>query len=81
MFFVASDGSHGKELWVSDGSLTGTGMVADICPGTMGSDPKGLTDVRGTLFFSADDGSRGKELWALPVFSYRVHLPVVVRNW
>ena len=40
-------------------------MVADIAPGSVGSDPNNLTEVDGTLFFSAEEPIRGRELWAL----------------
>ena len=36
LFFVASDGVHGFELWRSDGTESGTEMVADLLPGTAG---------------------------------------------
>ena len=62
LFFTANDGSHGYELWTSDGSAAGTIRVADINQGPDGSNPEELTDVGGTLFFSATDGS-GVELW------------------
>ena len=63
-FFAASDPEHGLELWFSDGTDPGTGMVADIAPGPVGSNPHALTAVNGTLFFVADDGVHGHELWA-----------------
>ncbi len=63
-FFAASDPEHGLELWVSDGTDPGTGMVADIAPGPVGSNPHDITAVNGTLFFVADDGIHGHELWA-----------------
>ena len=31
-FFAANDGIHGTELWVSDGTATGTRLVKDIRP-------------------------------------------------
>ncbi|MEI9909084.1 MAG: hypothetical protein WDO71_05100 [Bacteroidota bacterium] len=31
-FFVAGDSEHGYELWKSDGSIAGTGIVKDITP-------------------------------------------------
>ena len=37
VFFVASDGVHGTELWRTDGTAAGTAMVADITPGQAGS--------------------------------------------
>jgi ELWxxDGT repeat protein len=57
-YFSATDGTHGFQLWRSDGTASGTQMVKDI-PGNFGSGgsyPGNLTNVGGTLFFAATDG-------------------------
>jgi ELWxxDGT repeat protein len=63
LFFTAKDGSHGDELWRSDGTAAGTRLVRDINPGGDYSFPEALTNLGGTLYFSADDGTHGQELW------------------
>jgi ELWxxDGT repeat protein len=53
----------GDELWRSDGTAAGTGLVADLNPGPGSSDPYALTDVAGTLFFTAYTPAFGREIW------------------
>ena len=74
MFFQANDGTHGAELWQSNGTAAGTRMVADINPNDAGQNPGSypfhFVNVNGTLFFQATDGSTGVEPWVLGPLPY-----------
>jgi ELWxxDGT repeat protein len=63
-YFAGSDGTHGVEPWVSDGTPAGTRLVRDLCPGICGSDPFFPSRFAGRLLFSAKDDVNGRELWS-----------------
>jgi len=64
LYFSATDGTNGFELWKSDGTANGTMMVKDIYNGYSNSYPDQLTAVGNTLYFQATgDFANGSELW------------------
>lgn len=74
LYFVADDGEHGSEIWVTDGTPEGTQLFKDIFPDFDGSFPRDLTAVGDSLFFTAELASDepneeeffdslGRQLW------------------
>jgi LPXTG-site transpeptidase (sortase) family protein len=67
MFFSATDGVYGAELYKSDPpyKFYSTYRIADINPGSRGSDPDYFTAIGTTLFFAATTAEFGRELWKI----------------
>src|SRR5215218_8227341 len=65
LYFTASDGKHGVELWKRDGTRSGTKLVKSINPSSASkaSDIGNLVALRKRIYFSANDGKHGLELW------------------
>ena len=63
VYFQATHPGVGTELLRTNGTAAGTTVVADICPGSDGSNATGFVTMGGQLYFSADDCSNGRELW------------------
>jgi ELWxxDGT repeat protein len=55
--FLADDNGSGVELWISDGTESGTHMVRDIQHGTVDSQPDQLQSVNGHLVFTGQKDS------------------------
>ena len=62
VFFVADDGQHGRELWISDGTTDGTRLVRDIRRGPESSAISQLTPAGNRVFFTALNED-GREVW------------------
>ncbi len=52
--FVALHPALGRELWVTDGTALGTGLLHDIYPGDYPSTPRNLTRLGNRIVFSAE---------------------------
>ncbi|WP_298195168.1 ELWxxDGT repeat protein [Novosphingobium sp.] len=64
--FTATDSTNGKELWITDGTTTGTKLLKDIFPGFTSSNPSNFVVLaNGKVLFSAaaDNVNTGVELW------------------
>jgi ELWxxDGT repeat protein len=63
LFFFAADGISGTELWVSNGSTTGTRLVKDLLPGREDGSPiLGMIASSDKIFFPAYLPGMGLEL-------------------
>ncbi len=65
VYFSGQD-ANGREPWVTDGTVVGTHAVADISPGSTGSDPADFVQLGTKILFTANDGSHGRELFVMP---------------
>jgi ELWxxDGT repeat protein len=67
LLFSATNGTTtgltGNELYKTDGTVAGTGLLKDISTGTGSSNPRNFTEQGGYLYFSAADATNGNELW------------------
>ena len=67
LYFLANDGVHGQEVWMTDGTDPGTQLLVDVGPGSNGLRgffSSALVEAGGSLYFVADDGVNGDELWS-----------------
>lgn len=63
IFFTANDGISGKEIWVTNGTATGTLMVKDLSTGSNSSNPFSLIDVNGLVYFFTAETPSSTKLW------------------
>jgi ELWxxDGT repeat protein len=62
VYFRATDGIHGIELWKTDGTLAGTSLVTDLNPGAANASPGELRVAGGSLYFNAFTEATGSKV-------------------
>ena len=70
LVFPARDFSNGLEPRITDGTLAGTLLLADVYFGPSSSSPEGFVRSGGQIFFSANDGNFGRELHAVDLSAF-----------
>lgn len=63
LIFAGRTAETGIELYVTDGTPTGTQLVKDILPGPLDSEPYDGVMMNNTLYFTAFTNTEGRELW------------------
>lgn len=64
LLFVADDGAHGSEPWITDGTHAGTILLRDIARrATLGSHPRTIGTLLERILFVADQPGVGIEPW------------------
>lgn len=63
VFFVADNGTQGRELWKTDGTNEGTILLKDIYSGAEQSSINNLMKFKDNIYFMANDRINGAELW------------------
>jgi ELWxxDGT repeat protein len=65
LIFSGAANNKGSELWISDGTESGTYMIKDIFDGNNSSmfDYQEFSLIQDRIYFSANDGIHGHEFW------------------
>src|SRR5688500_18395580 len=63
MYFVVASAAHGFELWRSDLTQAGTGIVKDIAAGTANANPDQFAVLGTEIYFRATTSALGTELY------------------
>ncbi len=61
LYFLANDGVHGNELWVTDGTANGTVAVTNFAQSN--AYPSYLTVFNGELYFASSTAATGVQMW------------------
>lgn len=62
LYFTATNGTSGFELWKSDGTTVGTEIVKNIAADPAGSFPTNFVEMNGLVYFIAT-GATGVQIW------------------
>jgi ELWxxDGT repeat protein len=63
LYFTVHHAVRGTEVWTSNGTARGTGLLEDLYRGREGSYPSELTASRGVLFFVGVNARHGQEVF------------------
>jgi ELWxxDGT repeat protein len=74
LLFTAGDTNTGVELWRTDGTAAGTGLVKDIRPGSLSSSITSMFGAGDLVYFVAYLETYGREIWRSDGTSDGTHL-------
>ena len=79
---VLYDQTIGQELWLTDGTVGGTHVVANLegAPGVKSYATQGLTLASGMQVFAIDDGVHGQQIWTTDGTSGATRMLASVRS-
>ncbi|MDT0294601.1 ELWxxDGT repeat protein [Mesonia ostreae] len=78
LYFTADDGSNGRQLWVSDGTTSGTQVIAPTIAPNSDPIPNATFEhavVAGTLYYTADYDGNGIKLYKRTTNNLNVNTP------
>lgn len=74
IFFVHTEQATGTELWSSDGTKSGTGLLIDLSPGTASGATGIMCSDNGKVYFAGSNNIIGRELFVSTGFKGRTEL-------
>jgi ELWxxDGT repeat protein len=64
LYFIATDGRSGAEIWKSDGTVQNTILLKDLNLGRGNSVISNFVEFKDKMYFVASDGIHGYQLWS-----------------